>query len=64
MRKAVLIMSVLLIVGLLVTGCNKETTEDQTQPVGENIQVTNNPDVYIDNEIIDENSTIEIGEMI
>jgi PBP1b-binding outer membrane lipoprotein LpoB len=68
MKKALFVMAMLLVLSLVVTGCSKQEVEDQQNNTTDSTEQTSgtgdNPDEYIDEQIIDENSTIEIGEMI
>ncbi|MGV8161884.1 MAG: hypothetical protein ACP5N2_00950 [Candidatus Nanoarchaeia archaeon] len=66
MKKALFAISLLLVLGLLVAGCSKQIVEQEN--TSDDVQNTaaseENPDEYIEDEIIDENSTVEIGELI
>jgi hypothetical protein len=65
MKKELLVMAILLTLGLLVTGCgNTEKLADAQNTVETGSVVSNNPDTYVDEQLVDENQTIEIGEMI
>lgn len=65
MKKALFALGLLLVFGLLVAGCSKQTVEET--PTGDTDTTTGTEETpvdYIEDELIDENSTVEIGEMI
>jgi hypothetical protein len=65
--RAIFVISALLILGLLISGCAKEeqTNKDQNIDADADInEIPSNPDEYVDEQIIDENDTVEIGELI
>ncbi|MGV8168941.1 MAG: hypothetical protein ACP5N3_02695 [Candidatus Nanoarchaeia archaeon] len=70
MKKALFVLGILLVLGLAVAGCSKQVVEDttggteNTEPPTGPADHTGTPEEYIDDQIIDETSELEIGEMI
>jgi hypothetical protein len=74
MKRTILVMALLLTLGLLVAGCSKAPNVPANDAANQNQQndgaanqnapISDNPDAYVDEQIIDENQTVEIGEMI
>jgi len=71
MDKKMFAVIALLALGLLIAGCAKSVQQedsitpenDAATPENEE-EISGNPDVYVDEQIIDENQEVEIGEMI
>jgi hypothetical protein len=64
MNKALFGITLLLVVGLFLAGCSNtpEIPAGSTDAAGNAISAT--PDAYVDEQIIDENQSVEIGAMI
>jgi hypothetical protein len=62
MRKALLVVSILLVLAMITAGCANDAPVDASRQQAED--VSDNPDTYIDEQIIDEDETVEIGELI
>jgi hypothetical protein len=66
MKKLGLLL-ILLTIGLLVSGCSKSESvqEDDLPPIpSAPPALSDSPDAYVDEQIVDENQEVEIGEMI
>lgn len=72
MNKALFGIFFILVLSLLLVGCTKENVpvnnEQQNIQDGETAKdtsdISDNSDMYVDEQILDENESVEIGEMI
>jgi hypothetical protein len=68
MKKALFILSALLVLGLLAAGCSPlktaTTTENTQTGTGATGAASTTPDAYIDDQFVDENSSVDVGSLI
>jgi hypothetical protein len=66
-NKTVFSITMLLVIGLFIAGCSNSPVIPTNNPAGQQNSINtsdSSPDSYVDEQIIDENSSVEIGEMI
>jgi hypothetical protein len=68
MKKVLIGISVLAVLGLLIiAGCSPSKTATSSNPTGNAQTGTDNaatPDGYVNDQIVDENTTVDVGELI
>ncbi len=60
------IFFLLLVFALMIAGCSneEEKTQDLSSDAVQSGDIPGNPDEYVDEQIVDENESMEIGELI